>query len=234
MSETEARRHPLKKLVAKVAMSLAPLWWKRLSELYYWKAVVRRERVLGNTHYKPFYTTYFGLEDGFYAGKTILDIGCGPRGSLEWAHMAERRMGLDPLADQYLKLGARHHRMEYICAPTERIPLPDGSCDVVFSFNSLDHVEDVDAAVAEITRVTKVGGLFLLIVEVNHEPTDCEPHRITPDFGDRLAPAFTCESLRVHAVGEGGVYATLEKGTPVPDPRAHADLGYLSASFRRV
>lgn len=234
MGEVEQRRHIVKRLISRVALSVAPLWWKRMSELYYWKAAKRREQVLGNDHYKPFYTDHFGLDESFYQGKVILDIGCGPRGSLEWANMAARRMGLDPLADQYLKLGAREHRMDYLCAPSEQIPLPDATCDVVFSFNSLDHVEDVDASVREIARVTKPGGRFLLIVEVNHEPTDCEPHCITPAFVDQLAPAFICEDLRVHAVGEGGVYASLKNAAPVSDPRAHTALGYLSASFRRA
>lgn len=230
----ENQRHPLKRLISKVAMSVAPLWWKRLSELYYWKAAVRREKVLGNEHYQPFYTSYFDLDESFYQGKTILDIGCGPRGSLEWAHMAARRMGLDPLAAEYLKLGASQHRMEYLCAPSEHIPLPEASCDVVFSFNSLDHVEDVDASLREIVRVTKPGGRFLLIVEVNHAPTDCEPHCITPALVHQLAPDFVCEHLRVHRVGQGGVYATLKSTQAVADPMTFTEEGYLSASFRRA
>ena len=30
------------------------------------------------------------------------DIGCGPRGSLEWATMAAERVGLDPPVNKYL------------------------------------------------------------------------------------------------------------------------------------
>jgi hypothetical protein len=42
----------------------------------------------------------------FFKGKKFLDIGCGPRGSLEWASQATTRVCADPLAVQYGKLGA--------------------------------------------------------------------------------------------------------------------------------
>src|SRR5690554_1767232 len=92
--------------------------------------------------------------------------------------MARRRIGLDPLADDYLRLGADDHAMEYISAPSEDVPLEDASCDSVFSFNSLDHVEDVERMIGEIKRITRPGGRFLLLVEVNHPPTACEPHEL--------------------------------------------------------
>ena len=31
------------------------------------------------------YTVVFGLTRDDFAGKAVLDVGCGPRGSLEWA-----------------------------------------------------------------------------------------------------------------------------------------------------
>ena len=83
-------------------------------ELYYWKFRRMIEGKLNNSHYKFFYTTYFSISDNFYRNKVILDIGCGPRGSLEWAHMTKKRIGIDPLADKYLKLGANQHKMHYI------------------------------------------------------------------------------------------------------------------------
>jgi len=55
-----------------------------------------------------------------------LDIGCGPRGSLEWADMTKERYGLDPLANEYLKLGADKHKMKYVASGAEKIPFEDG------------------------------------------------------------------------------------------------------------
>ncbi|MCU1463326.1 MAG: Methyltransferase type 11 [Acidimicrobiales bacterium] len=59
---------------------------KRNAEMDFWRSVQAREGELGNSHYEFFYTTAFDLDRSFYAGKRVLDIGCGPRGSLEWAH----------------------------------------------------------------------------------------------------------------------------------------------------
>lgn len=88
--------------------------FKELFELGYWKMVKLFSKNLNNnSHYKHFYTTYFSLDDKFYTDKVILDIGCGPRGSLEWADMTAERIGVDPLAKKYLEMGAKEHKMTY-------------------------------------------------------------------------------------------------------------------------
>lgn len=211
-----------------------PVGWKEFNELRYWKQRKKLEGVLSNSHYKYFYTDHFVLSDSFYNNKIILDIGCGPRGSLEWASMVSRRIGLDPLANEYLQLGANQHQMEYIAAPSEKIPLNDDQCDVVFSFNSLDHVEDVDRTIKEIKRVTRSGGLFLLLVEVNHPPTSCEPHDLTPGkIVDLLKPEFTCESLKVYKPTSKGIYDSIVADNKLANPEDTRENGYLSARFAR-
>lgn len=71
--------------------------------------------------------------------------------------MASERVGLDPLVDGYRALGIGQHKMTYVKGGSEKIPFPDGHFDIVTSFNSLDHVDNLDATVAEITRVTAPG-----------------------------------------------------------------------------
>jgi len=159
-------------------------------EISYWRFKKIREGKLTNHHYKHFYTDYFSLDDDFYTDKSILDIGCGPRGSLEWAKMASERIGLDPLADKYLRLGAKEHNMTYIKAASENIPFPNEYFDVVCSFNSLDHVEDVVKSTEEIKRVLKIGGVFLLIVDIHNYPTPTEPQAFKWDFLDEHFSGF--------------------------------------------
>ncbi|NIQ15431.1 MAG: hypothetical protein GTO02_13850, partial [Candidatus Dadabacteria bacterium] len=57
-------------------------------EFAYWEERKKAEGILGNQHYEYFYTLHFNLNAISYNRKSILDIGCGPRGSLEWANMA--------------------------------------------------------------------------------------------------------------------------------------------------
>lgn len=183
--------------------------WKKYSELSYWKKKKLEEDVLSNSHYKYSYTGHFGLDDEFYKNKRVLDIGCGPRGSLEWAESASERVGLDPLADEYLKLGADKHSMRYVSAQSENMPLESSYFDIVCSFNSLDHVDNLDNTISEIKRVTKKDGLFLLLVEINHEPTSCEPHKLEPSFFKKLFPEFKMEDLRFYEALPSGLYNSL-------------------------
>jgi len=222
-------------LFAKIFSTFSPIRWKRYNELSYWKGRKNAECLLSNDHYKHFYTTHFELDESFYKDKVILDIGCGPRGSLEWASMASRRIGLDPLANEYLKLGANQHEMEYICAASEKIPMIDAECDVVFSYNSLDHVENVDQTLREIKRVTCPEGLFLLLVEVNHPPTECEPNELAPkELIEYLKPEFICEGLSVYKAKGTGMYTSILADEKISNPEDTEELGYMSARFIRV
>jgi ubiquinone/menaquinone biosynthesis C-methylase UbiE len=56
--------------------------------------------------------------------------------------------------------------------------------------NALDHVDNFDRTIAEIKRVTKKGGLFLLSVEIDHLPTATEPLVITEGDMTKLTPEF--------------------------------------------
>lgn len=199
---------PLKSLADSIIGRLIPNHWKHFRELNYWRNRHRDEGMLSHGQYPFAYLDHFGLTTDFYAGKRILDIGCGPRGSLEWATMAEQRVGLDPLAKQYLKMGADKHGTIYIEGGAENMPFPDAYFDVVCAFNALDHVDDVGQSLTEIARVTKAGGLFLLLVEINHEPTPTEPHSINLEYV--LTGEFRAESVRYYNP-DGGTYQAIQR-----------------------
>ncbi|MCD4773604.1 MAG: class I SAM-dependent methyltransferase [Bacteroidales bacterium] len=163
-------------------MSKLRTYIKESGEIFYWKIKKIQEKRLTNTHYEYFYTEYFHLSKDFFKEKKILDIGCGPRGSLEWADMTSERVGLDPLADKYLRIGANNHKMKYVKAQSESIPFNDNYFDVVCSFNSIDHVEDLISTCKEIKRILKSGAVFLLIVDMHKNSQICEPQSIDWDF----------------------------------------------------
>ena len=183
---------------------------KRWAELRYWRNVAGP--IESNTHFEYFFTEHFGLDQDFYRGKRVLDVGCGPRGSLEWLDGASELVGADPLADEYRKLGAPERRMRYVTASAEDLPFPDAHFDVVSAFNALDHVEDLSAAVAEIARVTAPGGTFLVIVEIGHQPTWTEPHSVEPTF-HRALEGWDTRTEQVCAF-RGNVYASARAREP--------------------
>ena len=196
-------------------------------ELRYWRKAAGS--LENNEHYAYFFTDYFGLERAFYAGKRVLDIGCGPRGSLEWADQAAECVGVDPLANEYLKLGASKHRMRYVQSGAEELPFDDGYFDVVSTFNSLDHVDDVDAALKEIRRVTAPGGTLLLIVEVAHDPTWTEPHALEPSFL-RAVDGWEVRHEKLSAFTRANsIYGSLRDAVPY-----ESGPGLLSARLERA
>ena len=214
--------------------AFAGLEFKHYMELSYWKSRARREQTLSNSHYKHFYTTFFGLNDDYYRDKRILDIGCGPRGSLEWASMAAERVGLDPLVDRYLKLvRGTKHAMTYVKSHSENIPFADGYFNVVCSFNSLDHVDDPKRTVGEIKRVVRSGGMFLLIVEVNHEPTECEPISLGWDVLRNFTDSFTVVEEGKYEIGNHDIYGQLGKNDRFDEKKGLDRAGVLTAKLAK-
>jgi SAM-dependent methyltransferase len=207
---------------------------KEHAELAFWRSRAQAEKELSNSHYEFFYTTLFDLRLEDYWGKRVLDIGCGPRGSLEWAYVARERVGLDPLVASYKALGIDKHKMTYVDSPSEAIPYPDRHFDIVTSFNSLDHVEDLEQSIVEVARVLKESGRFLLIVEVNHRPTATEPVSIEHDvLKARLQMDYEIVSWRTYDLpADHNIYAAVKNGVPrLSPPRGP---GILVASFTKL
>lgn len=204
------------------------------AELDYWKKRLHKEGSLGNSHYKAFYTSHFDMTDADWTDKVALDIGCGPRGSLEWADMTKERYGLDPLANEYLKLGADKHKMKYVASGAEKIPFDDGYFDIVTSFNNIDHVDDLDQTIAEIKRVLRPGGTFMLLTEVGHEPTPTEPIVLDFSIVDKFKPEFELVREKHFEKLENGIYQSINEGTLYDHSKKTKRYGIVSAKFRKL
>jgi SAM-dependent methyltransferase len=199
-------RNVLSHLYNWIAARLFPLHHKERNEIAYWRSRLAAEGQLSNQHYLQSYTSTFELEPSSYAGKRILDIGCGPRGSLEWADMAAERVGLDPLVPEYLKMGADRHKMTYLAASSDAIPFPSQYFDVVCAFNSLDHVANLEKTITEVKRVVRPKGLFLLITEVNHNPTPTEPIDLPWSIAQAFTDEFNLLDERRYEIGNHDIY----------------------------
>jgi ubiquinone/menaquinone biosynthesis C-methylase UbiE len=202
-------RQILSRLYSRAEANLFPLRHKERKEVAYWQSRLSEEGRLRNHHYLESYTSPFDLKPSFYTGKRILDIGCGPRGSLEWADMATERVGLDPLVPAYLKMGADRHRMTYVAASSDAIPFAADYFDVVCSINSLDHVADVKKTISEIKRVARPGGVFLLVTEVNHEPTSTEPVKLPWNISEAFTDAFTLLAEKRYEIGNHDIHGQI-------------------------
>ncbi len=102
---------------------------------------------------------------GGWTRKTLLDLGCGGGYlSEEFAKMGIDVTGMDP--SPVLVKAAQEHAdqsslsIRYIVGYGENIPLPENSFDFVACCDVLEHVDDLEKVIHEVSRVLKPGGLF--------------------------------------------------------------------------
>jgi SAM-dependent methyltransferase len=102
---------------------------------------------------------------GLAPGRAI-DVGAAGGGNTR----VLRRMGWQAVALEYGAEGAEvaHERgLATLRGDATRLPLADASMDLVVEFDLLEHLDDDDAAVAEVRRVLRPSGTYLVAV-----PTD--------------------------------------------------------------
>jgi ubiquinone/menaquinone biosynthesis C-methylase UbiE len=220
------------KWLSKVSLALfGPKLLKSLNEILFWKIVKVREGRLTNHHYEEFFTTFFDLTKDDYTDQVVMDIGCGPRGSLEWADNAKRRVGLDPLADKYVKMEGRNHDMEYIQSGAENMPFDTGSFDIVTSLNSLDHVDNLNECIQEIKRIVAPGGLFLMICDIHSYPTLAEPSNFGWEISKSFLPEFSIE-FEKHFEGNN-MYKSLRENIPYDHSNKKDRYGIVALKLKR-
>jgi 2-polyprenyl-6-hydroxyphenyl methylase/3-demethylubiquinone-9 3-methyltransferase len=134
-------------------------WWRADSLLYQLKASLNPVR-LAYARRKLF--DELRLEP---RGKQALEVGCG--GGLvceEIARLGFEVTGIDP-SEPSLAAADLHARssglaIHYEQAWGESLPFSEGSFDVVFCLDVLEHVRDLPQVIREVARVLKPGGVF--------------------------------------------------------------------------
>ncbi|AWK90204.1 class I SAM-dependent methyltransferase [Azospirillum thermophilum] len=93
--------------------------------------------------------------------KTVLNVGCGPRGTSAIGPLfpaetwQEVRLDIDPGVGP-----------DVVASMTDMSPIPDGSMDAVWSSHNLEHLHahEVPGALGEFLRVLRPGGMLMLFV----------------------------------------------------------------------
>jgi SAM-dependent methyltransferase len=96
-------------------------------------------------------------------GKRVLDVGCGV-GIYTAAFLRETPHVFGVEVEHERVLEARERAPSVAQAIGERLPYPNGTFDVVFSHEVLEHVADDRACVAEMVRVVRLGGRIVVFV----------------------------------------------------------------------
>jgi SAM-dependent methyltransferase len=103
-------------------------------------------------------------EAGVRPGGTALDVGCGTGRALPALAAAAgptgRVIGLDFTPDMLAEArrAGRNDMATLVVADARRLPIAGGSVDVVFAAGLVNHLPDPAAGLAELARVTRLGG----------------------------------------------------------------------------
>lgn len=99
--------------------------------------------------------------------ESVLDIGCGDgQISRMLAARGARVTGIDPTWNQISVAHERGGGPSYLRSTADQLPFPDASFDATVACLVFEHIDAVDAAIAEVARVTRPGGRFCFFL--NH------------------------------------------------------------------
>src|SRR6476659_6475267 len=96
-------------------------------------------------------------------GARLLDAGCGSGRTLDELARYGRVSGVDASPDAVAAARSRGHA-DVRLAPVEALPFAAGAFDVVTCLDVIEHTRDDRAALAELRRVTRPGGLLVATV----------------------------------------------------------------------
>jgi SAM-dependent methyltransferase len=123
------------------------------------------EPYLANDHARQVNATYYAdrLMAGPDAPNRVLDLGCGQGDSV--ALFRRHRPDVDwvgvDIANSQEVQQRRRTDATFVTYDGKRVPFPDGSFDLVYSRQVLEHVPDPLAHLQEVARVLRAGGAFI-------------------------------------------------------------------------
>jgi O-antigen biosynthesis protein len=101
--------------------------------------------------------------------RNVLDVACGEGyGSSFMADVAKSVVGVD-VSDQAIRHAESVYQkpnLKFLLGSATNLPFPDGSFDVVISFETIEHLSEQEMMIAEIRRVLRSDG-FLVISSPN-------------------------------------------------------------------
>lgn len=110
------------------------------------------------------------IVDALNDRRSILDVGTGEgqvaRALVDAGDTSRSVVGIDPFDGQVVAAVARGGGPVYARAGADHLPFPDAHFDAVVACLVFEHIDAVDAAIAEVARVLQPGGTFLFLL--NH------------------------------------------------------------------
>jgi SAM-dependent methyltransferase len=133
----------------------------------------------------------------------ILDAGCGPGGNGAWLAQHGEVVGVDLAPEGLAYVRARRPEVCPVQASITALPFPDDSFDVTVEITVVTCVSDDLAAIRELARVTKPGGVLLLFEPAHGAPVPARRARGTGRARRAAGPARDLRLLLPGAARRG-------------------------------
>jgi ubiquinone/menaquinone biosynthesis C-methylase UbiE len=145
-----------------------------MSEDFYDK--VYFEKLINRNAFQMWMRSFFFKPLRPYLKGDVLDLGCGIGEIANYVKKRACYFGVDinPYCVEYIKSKGLRARS----GSAYEIPLDANSMDVAILSHVLEHLEEPDNALVEISRVLKPSGTFIVIVPMHHGYTTDNTHRI--------------------------------------------------------
>lgn len=114
-------------------------------------------------------------------GKVVLDIACGEGyGTAILSGKATKVFGvdIDKASIEHARKTYTKNNIEFIEGSVTKIPIPDGSVDIVISYETIEHIDEEAQRIflSEIKRVLKKDGIFVISTPDKENYTDRYTH----------------------------------------------------------
>ncbi|HET9576238.1 MAG TPA: class I SAM-dependent methyltransferase [Usitatibacter sp.] len=159
----------------------------------------------GQIWYEHWHRYHFAT--AFAAGRSVVDAACGEGyGSALLARAAAHVTGVDASAETVALARRRYGaaaNLEFVEGRCESLPVKDASVDLLVSFETLEHLEDPRALIAEAARVLRRDGVFVVSTPNKALYTD------KTGYHNPYHPSEMYEAGFVEALGERFPHARL-------------------------
>lgn len=137
------------------------------------------------------------------AGKRVIDAACGSGyGSFLISTVAARVLGVD-VSREAVEWARERFRADNLQFRQGDIVALDEPADVIISFETIEHLDDLDAWTRAVRRCLRPGGVLMFSVPLNEAPGDNPYH--TRVFDITAARALFPELTRIEEVIQHGV-----------------------------
>ncbi|MCF7834543.1 class I SAM-dependent methyltransferase [Candidatus Gracilibacteria bacterium] len=122
------------------------------------------ESFWGNKRFADHYERY-DFAKNYCKDKVVLDIASGSGyGSFILSKRAKKVIGVDISQESidYCKKNIKNGNLEFVTGNGKNIPLEDNSCDLIVSFETIEHILEYDNFLSELKRVLQHGGKLII------------------------------------------------------------------------